>query len=177
MTVINHKLLKLKKLLFFTSLLLLSCNTNTQSDKNDKSFGQIKNDDKKSEIVEELADSYLAGNFDIARDYFTQDSQHYFNDLVYDVDGIIEGYNFHSVIFDNIKHNDRKIYTGYFADGSIQTFHDFIWSAKSKISGEEYSYPCHCRWEWEGEKITKTNCYVDPTAIFKEFALYQEENK
>ena len=60
---------------------------------------------------------------------------------------------------------------------NIQTFQDFIWSAKSKISGKEYSYPCHCRWEWEGEKITKTNCYVDPTAIFNEFALYQEENK
>ena len=60
---------------------------------------------------------------------------------------------------------------------SIQTFNDFIWSAKSKISVEGYSYPCHFRWEWEGEKITKTSCYVDPAAIFKEFALYQEENK
>ena len=66
------------------------------------------------------------------RDYFTRESKHYFNDLVYDVDGIIDGYNFHSLLFDDIKHNDRKIYTGYFTDGTIQTYHDFIWSANQK---------------------------------------------
>ena len=59
-----------------------------------------------------LADSYLAGNFDIARDYFTQDGKHYFNNLEFDVDGIIDGYNSdHSLIFEDIKHNDRKVYT------------------------------------------------------------------
>ena len=31
--------------------------------------------------------------------------------------------------------------------------------------------------EWEGEKITKTNCYVDPTATSNEVGLYQEKNK
>ena len=113
---------------------------------------------------------------DKAREYFTTDSKHYFNDLVFDVDGIIEGYNFHSILFDDIKHNNRKIYTGYFADGSVQTFHDFNWSAKSKISGNEYNYPCHCRWVWEDEKIVETICIVDPAAIFAEIALYQENN-
>ena len=74
--------------------------------------------------------------------------------------------NFHSVLFENIKHNDRKIYTGYMNNGTVQTFHDFNWSAKSKISGKEYYYPCHCRWEWESNKISKTSSYVDPTGIF-----------
>ena len=60
---------------------------------------------------------------------------------------------------------------------SIQTFHDLSWYAKSKISGEGYFYSCHFIWEYEGEKITKTSSHVDPTSIFKEFALYQEENK
>ena len=76
-----------------------------------------------------------------------------------------------------LKESD-SLYTGYFTDGTIQTYHDFIWSAKSKISGEE------CRathvivdGEWEGEKITKTNCYVDPTATSNEVGLYQEKNK
>ena len=55
----------------------------------------------------------------------SQKGKHYFNDLEYDVDGIIEGYNFHSVLFENIKHNDRKIYTGYMNNGTVQTFHDF----------------------------------------------------
>ena len=33
----------------------------------------------------------LAGNFDIAREYFTPDGKHLFNNLEFDVDGIIEG--------------------------------------------------------------------------------------
>ena len=59
----------------------------------------------------------------------------------------------------------------------MQTFHDFNWSATSIISGKEYNYPAHCRWVWEGEQIVKTNCYVDPAAIFAEVALYQETNQ
>ena len=56
--------------------------------------GIINQNDDKSKIVEKLADSYLQGDFDIARDYFDPDGKHYFNNLVYDVNGIIEGYNF-----------------------------------------------------------------------------------
>jgi len=167
----------MKKLFFILGLFMLSCNGNLETQEKNEAFGQIQNNDEKSKIIEKLSDSYLAGSFDIARDYFAADSKHYFNDLVYDVDGIIEGYNFHSIIFDNIKHNERKVYTGYFSNGSVQTYHDFIWSAKSKISGKEYFYPCHCRWEWEGDKISKTSCYVDPAAIFAEVALYQEKNQ
>ena len=38
--------------------------------KKDNNVGIIKNDDQKSLIIEKLADSYLQGNFDIAREYF-----------------------------------------------------------------------------------------------------------
>ena len=172
--IINQLTMK-KNLIIIFSVIILSCGQT--SEKKDNNIGIIQNDDQKSLIVQKLADSYLKGNFDIARDYFLPDGKHYFNDLEYDVDGIVEGYNFHSVLFENIKHNDRKIYTGYMDDGTIQTFHDFNWSAKSIISGKEYNYPCHCRWEWESDKISKTSCYVDPTGIFAEVALYQEKNK
>ena len=158
-------------ILLIVTLIFVSC------DQTQSNAGVIQNDDSKSEIVVKLADSYLAGNFDMAREYFSADSKHYFNDLEFDVDGIIEGYNSHSLIFNDIKHNDRKVYTGYFSDGSVQTFHDFNWSATSIISGKEYYYPAHCRWVWEGEQIVKTNCYVDPAAIFAEVALYQETNQ
>lgn len=160
-------------ILLFLSFTFISCNQSITEKKD--SYGVIQNNDNKSLVVEKLADSYLAGNFDIARDYFTSDSKHYFNDLVFDVDGIIEGYNFHSILFNDIKHNDRKIYTGYFSDGSIQTFHDFNWSARSKISGKEYNYPCHCRWVWENEKIIETICLLDPSGLFEEMSLYQNQ--
>lgn len=155
-------------------LLLIVLIANSGCDQNQNSSGFIQNDDQKSEVVVKLADSYLAGNFDIARDYFSSDGKHYFNNLEFDVEGIIEGYNSHSLIFSDLKHNDRKIYTGYFSDGSVQTFHDFNWSATSIITGKQYNYPCHCRWVWEGEKIVSTTCYVDPAAIFEEAAIYAE---
>ena len=137
-------------LLLIISITFLSCNQTVNNS------GFVQNDDLKSEIVVKLADSYLAGNFDIARDYFKPDSKHFFNNLEFDVDGIIDGYNSHSLIFKDIKHNDRKVYTGYFNDGSVQTFHDFNWSATSIITGKDYNYPAHCRWIWEEDKIIST---------------------
>ena len=123
--------------LLFTVLVLVSCNLE------ENIAGFFQDNDEKSDIVVKLADSYLAGNFDIARDYFTPDGKHYFNNLEFDVDGIIDGYNSHSLIFEDIKHNDRKVYTGTFTDGTVETFHDFVWSATSIITGKEYYYPCH----------------------------------
>ena len=159
----------MKKLLFLIVLIAYS-----GCDQNQNSSGFVQNNDLKSEIVVKLADSYLAGNFDIARDYFSSDGKHYFNNLEFDVEGIIDWYNSRSLIFSDLKHNDRKVYTGYFSDGSVQTFHDFNWSATSIITGKQYNYPCHCRWVWEGEKIVSTICYVDPAAIFAEAAIYAE---
>ena len=157
-----------KLLLSLISIAFISCQQNQNN------LGIFKDDDSKSEVVVKLADSYLAGNFDMAREYFSPDSKHLFNNLEFDVDGIIDGYNSHSLIFKDIKHNERKVYTGYYNDGSIQTYHDFNWSATSIITGKEYNYPCHCRWVWENNKIISTTCYVDPAVIFEEAAIFAE---
>ena len=159
-----------------TGLIILACQDNSKKDTSPLS-GIINEKDEKSKIIEKLADSYLQGNFDIAKEYFAPDGKHYFNNLEYDVNGIIEGYNFHSVLFTEIKHNNRDIYTSYFNNGKVVTYHDFLWTADSKLSGKSYSYPCHCRWEWENDRISSTICYVDPTGIFYEVNLYQEKNQ
>ena len=91
--------------IFISALTFISC------DLGDNYSGFVQDNDAKSEIVVKLADSYLAGNFDIAREYFTPDGKHLFNNLEFDVDGIIDGYNSHSLIFKDIKHNDREVYT------------------------------------------------------------------
>ena len=122
-----------KLLLSLISIAFISC----QQPQNN--LGVFKNNDSKSEVVVKLADSYLAGNFDMAREYFTPESKHLFNNLEFDVDGIIDGYNSHSLIFKDIKHNERKVYTGYYNDGSIQKYHDFNWSATSIFTGNEYN--------------------------------------
>ena len=159
-----------------TGLIILACQDNSKKDTSLLS-GIINEKDEKSKIIEKLADSYLQGNFDIAKEYFVPDGKHYFNNLEYDVNGIIEGYNFHSVLFTEIKHNNRDIYTSYFNNGKVVTYHDFLWTANSKLSGKSYSYPCHCRWEWKNDRISSTICYVDPTGIFYEVNLYQEKNQ
>ena len=79
--------------LLFTVLVLVSCNLE------ENIAGFFQDNDEKSEIVVKLADSYLAGNFDIARDYFTPDGKHYFNNLEFDVNGIIDGYNNKANVF------------------------------------------------------------------------------
>ena len=90
-------------------IILLITITFIGCDQTSQNAGFVLNDDEKSEIITTLADSYLAGNFDLARDYFTPDGTHLFNDLEFDVDGIIDGYNSHSLIFNDIKHNNREV--------------------------------------------------------------------
>ena len=51
--------------IFITVLTFISC------DLGDNYSGFVQDNDAKSDIVVKLADSYLAGNFDIAREYFT----------------------------------------------------------------------------------------------------------
>ena len=90
------------------SLVIFSCQDASKKD-NSPLSGIINENDNKSKIVEKLADSYLQGNFNIAKDYFDPNGKHYFNNLEYDVNGIIDGYNFHSILFTDIKHNNRDI--------------------------------------------------------------------
>ena len=159
---------------FFISLVILSCQENSKKVTSPLS-GIINENDDKSKIIEKLADSYLQGNFGIAKDYFEPDGKHYFNDLEYDVNGIIEGYNFHSVLYDDIKHIDPTVTTMYYNNGDVYTNQWSDWSGKSKITGDLYENSFHCWWQWEGDKIVSTKCYLDLTDIMKEAVLYQEK--
>ena len=57
-----------QKILLIFSFVIFSCSQ--INEKKDNNVSIIKNDDQKSLIIEKLADSYLQGNFDIAREYF-----------------------------------------------------------------------------------------------------------
>ena len=137
--------------------------------------GIINESDEKSKVVKKLAQAYQDGNFEIARDYFTEDGVHYFNNEEYNTDGIIEGYNFHSILFDDLKNIEPHITTMYYNNGDIFTNHWSDWSGKSKITGEVQKNTFHCWWQWEGDKIISTKCYLDPTELMEEVALYQSQ--
>ena len=98
------------------------------------------------------------------------------NNDVYTVEEIINGYNFHSLLYDEMQHIDPVITTVKYNNGEVYTNHWSDWSGKSKITGELQKNTFHCWWQWEGDKIVATQCYFDTSDIEAETKLYQEQN-
>ena len=91
----------MKKILILTLIVISSCQE--KSIKNDAPLsGIIDQENEKTIIVEKLAQGYVNGKFEVAEEYFTEDGIHRVNDAEYSTEEIIAGYNFHSVLFDDI---------------------------------------------------------------------------
>jgi len=165
----------MKKLIvtLLSATLFISCQ-NTKLDPAPIS-GTINQSDEKTAIVVKLAKAYEEGSFEKAREYFTPDGKHYFNSTVYTTDEIIDGYNFHSVLYNDLKHVDPWVTTMYYNNGEVYTNQWSDWSGTSKITGEVFENTFHCFWKWEGDKIVETRCYIDPTDLMNEIALYQNQ--
>lgn len=157
----------------FTSF-LFSCNS-TNVDNSDWS-GTTNQSDERSMIVDKLSKGYTSGNFGIASEYFADNGVHKVNNDVYTNDEIIAGYNFHSLLYDEMEHIDPVITTVEYNNGEVYTNHWSDWRGVSKITGEEQKNTFHCWWQWEGNKIIATQCYFDTSDIDAETALYQEQN-
>ena len=97
-------------------------------------------------IIENLAKAYTEGNFDMAKDYFAEDGVHYVNNDEYTNDEIIAGYNFHSLLYDEMEHLTPWVTTMYYNDGSIYTNQWAEWTGKSKITGEGQKNNFHFWW-------------------------------
>ncbi len=165
--------MKKNLIILLVATLLISCQ-NVKVDPAPMS-GTINESDEKTAIIVKLAKAYEAGTFEEAREYFTSDGKHYFNSTVYTTDQIIEGYNFHSVLYDNLEHVDPTVTTMYYNNGEIYTNQWADWSGTSKITGEVSENTFHCFWKWQEDKIVETRCYIDPTDLMKEIALYQAQ--
>lgn len=164
----------MKKLLILTLILISSCQE--KSVKNDAPLsGIIDQENEKTIIVEKLAQGYVDGKFEVAEAYFTEDGIHRVNDAEYSTEEIIAGYNFHSVLFDNIKHNDPWVTTMIYNNGQVFTNQWARWTGTSKISGDEYQVFFYCAWQWDNDKIIGTTCYFDTTVFENETKLYQEK--
>ena len=151
-------------LMLLASFLFVSCNNSVNVDTSEWS-GITNQNDEKSKIVEKLAKGYTDGNFGIAKDYFTPDGEHKVNNDIYTVEEIINGYNFHSLLYDEMQHIDPVITTIKYNNGEVYTNHWSDWSGKSKITGELQKNTFHCWWQWEGDKIVATQCYFDTSDI------------
>ncbi|MGB1713627.1 MAG: hypothetical protein ACPHEO_04400, partial [Flavobacteriaceae bacterium] len=92
----------MKKITYFLfTILLVSCQ-NATTDENPWN-GIVTSDDEKTEIVRSLGEAYTQGKFEAASEYFTEDGKHYFNTIEYSTQEIIDGYNYHSVLWDSIQ--------------------------------------------------------------------------
>ena len=157
----------------FLSSIILSCGTAVDTS---EWSGVTSQSDERTMIVDKLAKGYVAGNFGIASEYFSDDAVHMVNNDVYTNEEIIAGYNFHSLLYDEIQHIDPVLTTVEYNNGEVYTNHWSDWSGVSKITGEQQKNTFHCWWQWEGEKIIGTQCYFDTSDIEAEAALYQEQN-
>tara|TARA_B100000161_G_scaffold235294_1_gene184601 strand:+ start:268 stop:774 length:507 start_codon:yes stop_codon:yes gene_type:complete len=157
----------------FLSAIILSCGTAVDTS---EWSGVTSQSDERTMIVDKLAKGYVAGNFGIASEYFSDDAVHMVNNDVYTNEEIIAGYNFHSLLYDEIQHIDPVLTTVEYNNGEVYTNHWSDWSGVSKITGEQQKNTFHCWWQWEGEKIIGTQCYFDTSDIEAEAALYQEQN-
>ena len=157
----------------FLSAIILACGTAVDTS---EWSGVTSQSDKRTMIVDKLAKGYVAGNFGIASEYFSDDAVHMVNNDVYTNEEIIAGYNFHSLLYDEIQHIDPVLTTVEYNNGEVYTNHWSDWSGVSKITGEQQKNTFHCWWQWEGEKIIGTQCYFDTSDIEAETALYQEQN-
>jgi len=165
----------MKKLTYFLfTLLFVSCQDNT-TDENPWN-GVVTSDDEKTQIVVSLAEAYTQGKFEAASEYFTEDGKHYFNTIEFSTQEIIDGYNYHSVLWDSIQHVDPAVTTIQFNEGSTFTLQWADWSGVSKTTGEKAESTFHCWWQWENDKIISTKCYIDSPLITNEMALYEAAN-
>ena len=157
----------------FLSAIFFSCGTAVDTS---EWSGVTSQSDERTMIVDKLAKGYVAGNFGIASEYFSDDAVHMVNNDVYTNEEIIAGYNFHSLLYDEIQHIDPVITTVEYNNGEVYTNHWSDWSGVSKITGEQQKNTFHCWWQWEGDKIIGTQCYFDTSDIEAEAVLYQEQN-
>ena len=157
----------------FLSAIIFSCGTAVDTS---EWSGVTSQSDERTMIVDKLAKGYVAGNFGIASEYFSDDAVHMVNNDVYTNEEIIAGYNFHSLLYDEIQHIDPVLTTVEYNNGEVYTNHWSDWSGKSKITGELQKNTFHCWWQWEGDKIVATQCYFDTSDIEAETKLYQEQN-
>ena len=165
----------MKKYIYYLAIgVLLSCNESIKIDTEPLS-GTINQSDEKTKIVEKLGKAYTTGTFELANEYFTSDGEHRVNDVVYSTEEIIEGYKFHSLLFDELKHNDPHITTMFYNNGNIFTNQWVHWSGISKITGQFHELDFYCSWKWENDKIVGTHCYFDTRMIEKEAQLFQQK--
>ena len=162
--IINHKLFKMKKILF---IFLLTIPTLTFCQ---KSAGLLSQVDDFSVIAQELDADYASNEHTLWDKTLSDNAVVYGNNSKMDGKTVKEIFKSHHTMFNDIQILDGYAHTNYFKDGNVWTNKWFIWQGTGNKTGVRYSVRCHFDYRWENGKIVEMLCFSDNTAFNMELA-------
>jgi hypothetical protein len=162
--------------ILLVGLFTVSCN-NSNSSETSNLFGEVKQNDEKSQMVQKLFEAVEAEDASYLQNIFSDDLKHTNPDgVVVNKEEFITGIENIFDMFDNIKfkkseyeeYENLEIETTYYKNGKIWTN---IWSemsAKGNYSGNEMNFRFHISYLWDGDKIIEEVQFFNPTAFNSE---------
>ena len=162
--------------ILLVGLFTVSCN-NSNSSETSNLFGEVKQNDEKSQMVQKLFEAVEAEDTSYLQNIFSDDLKHTNPDgVVVNKEEFMTGIKNIFDMFDNIKfkkseyeeYENLEIETTYYKNGKIWTN---IWSemsAKGNYSGNEMNFRFHISYLWDGDKIIEEVQFFNPTAFNSE---------
>ena len=162
--------------ILLVGLFTVSCN-NSNSSETSNFFGEVKQNDEKSQMVQKLFEAVEAEDASYLQNIFSDDLKHTNPDgVVVNKEEFMTGIENIFDMFDNIKfkkseyeeYENLEIETTYYKNGKIWTN---IWSemsAKGNYSGNEMNFRFHISYLWDGDKIIEEVQFFNPTAFNSE---------
>ena len=162
--------------ILLVGLFTVSCN-NSNSSETSNLFGEVKQNDEKSQMVQKLFEAVEAEDASYLQNIFSDDLKHTNPDgVVVNKQEFMTGIENIFDMFDNIKfkkseyeeYENLEIETTYYKNGKIWTN---IWSemsAKGNYSGNEMNFRFHISYLWDGDKIIEEVQFFNPTAFNSE---------
>ena len=162
--------------ILLVGLFTVSCN-NSNSSETSNLFGEVKQNDEKSQMVQKLFEAVEAEDASYLQNIFSDDLKHTNPDgVVVNKEEFMTGIENIFDMFDNIKFKkseyeeyvNLEIETTYYKNGKIWTN---IWSemsAKGNYSGNEMNFRFHISYLWDGDKIIEEVQFFNPTAFNSE---------
>ena len=162
--------------ILLVGLFTVSCN-NSNSSETSNLFGEVKQNDEKSQMVQKLFEAVEAEDASYLQNIFSDDLKHTNPDgVVVNKEEFMTGIENIFDMLDNIKfkkseyeeYENLEIETTYYKNGKIWTN---IWSemsAKGNYSGNEMNFRFHISYLWDGDKIIEEVQFFNPTAFNSE---------
>jgi hypothetical protein len=158
-------------------LLCLSCQNQTSTTSNPNQVGTIEANDSKSTAARDFSNAYTSNNLLSAKSLFTEDAVFKINDAEMSFDDMAAGFNVGHNFFDNIRNDDKHIYTMHYdkGDNAGKTYTNmwYVWKGIRKDNGKELIIKGYAYFAWRGDKVYEMYNAFDPT-LYTQAILEQQ---